>query len=100
LRATLPRGRDVGVSYAHAPASKPPSDLVTTHVYFDQRGCGKQRRWDIFRVNDTERLPVAPRAALHGPAVAGLDPEPAPLQDLGIELAAVVDDDHDRCPSP
>jgi hypothetical protein len=57
LLATLPRGRDVGVSYAHAPSAKPPSDLVTTHVYFDQRGCGKQRRWDIFRLNDTERIP-------------------------------------------
>ena len=55
--ATLPRGRDVGVSYAHALSSKPPSDLVTTHVYFDRRGCGKQRQWDIYRVDDTERLP-------------------------------------------
>jgi hypothetical protein len=57
LLATLPHGRDVGVSYAHAPISKPPSDLVTTHVYFDQRGCGKERRWDIYRVDDTVRIP-------------------------------------------
>jgi len=61
LLASLPQGRDVGVSYAHAPSSKPPRDLVTTHVYFDRRACGKQRRWDIYRVDDTERpLPPGP----------------------------------------
>jgi hypothetical protein len=57
LIASLPRGRDVGVSYAHAPALKPPRELVTTHVYFDQRTCGKQQRWDIYRIDDTERVP-------------------------------------------
>jgi hypothetical protein len=57
LVASLPRGRDVGVSYAHALALKPPSDIVTTHVYFDQRTCGKQQRWDIYRIDDTERVP-------------------------------------------
>jgi hypothetical protein len=57
LLASLPRGRDVGVSYAHAPALKPPRDIVTTHVYFDQRTCGKQQRWDIYRIDDTERVP-------------------------------------------
>jgi len=57
LLATLPRGRDVGLSYAYTPTSKPPSELVTTHVYFDQRRCGTQRRWDIYRVDDTERIP-------------------------------------------
>jgi hypothetical protein len=57
LLASLPRGRDVGVSYAHAPALKPPPELVTTHVYFDQRTCGKQQRWDIYRIDDTERVP-------------------------------------------
>lgn len=56
LIASLPRGRDVGVSYAHAPALKPPRELVTTHVYFDQRTCGKQQRWDIYRIDDTERV--------------------------------------------
>ncbi len=57
LLASLPRGRDVGVSYAHAPALKPPRELVTTHVYFDQRTCGKDQRWDIYRIDDTERVP-------------------------------------------
>jgi hypothetical protein len=57
LIASLPRGRDVGVSYAHAPALKPPRELVTTHVYFDQRTCGKDQRWDIYRIDDTERVP-------------------------------------------
>jgi hypothetical protein len=55
--ATLPQGRDVGVSYAHTSTSKPPLDVVTTHVYFDRRACGKERRWDIYRVDDTERPP-------------------------------------------
>jgi hypothetical protein len=55
--AAVPRGRDVGVTYAHAPTSKPPRELLTTHVYFDQRTCGKQQRWDIYRVDDTERVP-------------------------------------------
>jgi hypothetical protein len=57
LLASLPRGRDVGASYAHAPSLKPPRELVTTHVYFDQRACGKQPRWDIYRIEDTERGP-------------------------------------------
>jgi len=57
LLASLPRGRDVGVTYAHIPSVKPPSELVTTHVYFDQRTCGKQQRWDIYRIADTERAP-------------------------------------------
>jgi hypothetical protein len=57
LLTSLPQGRDVGVSYAHAPSPKPPRDLVTTHVYFDQRACGKQQRWDIYRIDDTERIP-------------------------------------------
>jgi hypothetical protein len=55
--ASLPPGRDVGVSYAHALISKPPRELVTTRVYFDQRTSGKQQRWDIYRVDDTERVP-------------------------------------------
>ena len=57
LLASLPRGTDVGVSYAHAPTLKPPRELATTHVYFDQRSCGKQQRWDIYRIDDTERVP-------------------------------------------
>ena len=57
LIASLPRGRDVGVSYAHSPALKPPRELVTTRIYFDQRTCGKQQRWDIYRIDDTERVP-------------------------------------------
>lgn len=57
LLASLPPGRDVGVSYAHIPSGKPPRELVTTHVYFDQRTCGKDQRWDIYRIDDTERVP-------------------------------------------
>lgn len=57
LIASLPRGRDVGVSYAHVSSLRPPRDPVTTHVYFDQRTCGKQQRWDIYRIDDTEAGP-------------------------------------------
>jgi hypothetical protein len=56
--ASLPQGRDVDRSYAHAPTSKPPRELVTTRIYYDQVSCGKNRKWDIYRVDDTERLPV------------------------------------------
>jgi hypothetical protein len=57
LLASLPPGRDVGASYAHAPSAKPPRELVTTRIYFDQRACGKQPRWNIYRIEDTERVP-------------------------------------------
>jgi len=57
LLATLPRGRDVGVTYAHVLSVKPPREFMTTHVYFDQRTCGKQQRWDIYRIDDTEHVP-------------------------------------------
>ena len=40
-----------------SPPSRPPRDPVTTHVYFDQRTCGKQQRWDIYRIDDTEAGP-------------------------------------------
>jgi hypothetical protein len=58
LLASLPRGRDVDVSYAHSETSKPPSELVTTRIYYDQVTCDKRRKWDIYRVDDTERLPA------------------------------------------
>jgi hypothetical protein len=58
LLASLPKGRDVDVSYAHSEATKPPSELVTTRIYYDQVTCDKRRQWDIYRVDDTERLPA------------------------------------------
>jgi hypothetical protein len=54
--ASLPPRRDVDVAYADAD-SKPPSDFVTTRVYYDQLTCGKRQRGDIYRIDDTERLP-------------------------------------------
>jgi hypothetical protein len=57
LLVTLPPGRDVGVTYAHIATVKPPRELVKTNVYFDQRTCGKQQRWDIYRIEDTDRGP-------------------------------------------
>ena len=54
--ASLPPRRDVDIAYADAEA-KAPGDLVTTRVYFDLLTCGKSQRGDIYRVDDTERLP-------------------------------------------
>jgi hypothetical protein len=55
--ASLSRSLDVGASYAHAVSPKPPRELVTTRIYFDQRVCGKRPNWDIYRIEDTERGP-------------------------------------------
>jgi hypothetical protein len=55
--ASLPQGRDVDVAYAHA-VSKPPGEIVTTRIYFDRVICGKRPKWDIYRIDDTERLPL------------------------------------------
>jgi hypothetical protein len=57
LLTSLPLGRDADVTYAHSATTKPPSELVRTRIYYDQVSCGKKRKWDIFRVDDTERLP-------------------------------------------
>jgi hypothetical protein len=60
LLASLPQGRDVDVSYAHSSTLKPPGEIVTTRVYYDQVTCGKRHRWDIYRVDNTERPPPTP----------------------------------------
>ena len=60
LLASLPRGRDVDVAYAQVVSPKPPREIVTTRIYFDQVTCGKRQKWDIYRVNDTEQLPPDP----------------------------------------
>jgi hypothetical protein len=57
LVASLPPRRDVDVAYADAVTSKPPGDFVKTRIYFDLLTCGKRQRGDIYRVDDTERLP-------------------------------------------
>jgi hypothetical protein len=53
---SLAQGRDVDVTYAYAEPPVPPGDIVTTHVYYDHVLCKKQT-WDIYRVDDTGRLP-------------------------------------------
>lgn len=61
LLASLPQGRDVEVAYAHVVSPKPPREIVTTRIYYDQVTCGKRQKWDIYRVDDTERpLPPGP----------------------------------------
>ena len=57
LLASLPQGRDVEVAYAHVVSSKPPRETVTTRIYYDQVRCAQRSKWDIYRVDDTERLP-------------------------------------------
>jgi hypothetical protein len=59
LLVSLPQGRDVEVAYAHVVSSKPPREVVTTRIYYDQVTCGKRQRWDIYRVEDSER-PLPP----------------------------------------
>ncbi len=54
--ASLPQGRDGDVTYAYTVPPDPPSETATTHVYFDRVVCRKQS-WDIYRVDDLERLP-------------------------------------------
>jgi hypothetical protein len=56
---SLPKGRDVSVTYAHRIAMKPPSDLVTTRIYYDVIRC-KGRKRDIFSVDTTDRIPLPP----------------------------------------
>ena len=57
LLASLPQGRDVDVAYAQVVSPKPPREIVTTRIYYDQVTCGKRQKWDIYRVDDTERPP-------------------------------------------
>jgi hypothetical protein len=57
LLASLPQGRDVDVAYAQVLSAKPPREIVTTRIHYDQVTCGRRQRWDIYRVDDSERLP-------------------------------------------
>jgi hypothetical protein len=57
LLASLPQGRDVDVAYAQVLSARPPREIVTTRIYYDQVTCGKRQKWDIYRVDDSERLP-------------------------------------------
>ena len=55
--ASLPQGRDVDITYAETPGSSvPPREIVLTHLYYDTVLCKKQT-WDIYRVDDLDRLP-------------------------------------------
>lgn len=56
LLSSLPQGRDVEVTYAHV-KPRQPLDIVTTRIYYDQVRCAKRSKWDIYRVEDTERHP-------------------------------------------
>ena len=53
--AKLPKGKDVDVTYAHRLPPRPPGDVVTTRVYYDIVRC-RTHRWDIYSVDDTERI--------------------------------------------
>jgi hypothetical protein len=53
---SLPQGRDVDVTYAYAVPPNPPGEVVTTQVYYDTVICRRQT-WDIYRVDDLDRLP-------------------------------------------
>lgn len=54
--AALPQGRDGEVTYAYTVPPDPPSETVTTRVYYDAVVCRRQT-WNIYRVDDVERLP-------------------------------------------
>jgi hypothetical protein len=53
---SLPQGRDGDVTYAYSLPPDPPSEIVTTRVYYDNVICRRQT-WNIYRVDDMERLP-------------------------------------------
>lgn len=59
ILTTLPTGRDGDVTYATTLLPKPPSEVTTTRVYYDVTTCRNQK-WDIYRVDDSERLPPPP----------------------------------------
>ena len=56
--ASLPQGRDVDITYAETPQSNVPPlrEIFLTRLYYDTVLCKKQT-WDIYRVDDLERLP-------------------------------------------
>jgi hypothetical protein len=54
--ASLPQGQDADATYASAAPPDPPSDVLATHVYYDTVVC-RRGTWDIYRVDDLERLP-------------------------------------------
>jgi hypothetical protein len=56
--ASLPKGRDVDITYAATPQSNVPpgGDVFLTHLLYDTVICKKQT-WDIYRVDDLDRLP-------------------------------------------
>jgi hypothetical protein len=56
LLTSLPQGRDVDITYAFTGTSNPPSEILATHVYYDTVICRRQT-WDIYRVDDLDRLP-------------------------------------------
>ena len=56
LLASLPHGRDVDVAYAQLVSPKQ-REIMTTRIYFDRVTCGKRQKWDIYRLDDTERAP-------------------------------------------
>jgi hypothetical protein len=59
LLASLPKGKDIDVSYAHRIITKPPGEIVTTRVYYDLVRC-RSHRWDIYSIDDAERIPPPP----------------------------------------
>jgi hypothetical protein len=56
VMTAFPAGRDGDVTYADTVLPKPPAEAATTHVYFDRTVC-RRKTWDIYRVDDVERLP-------------------------------------------
>jgi hypothetical protein len=59
VMTALPQGRDGEVTYAYTVPPEPPSESVTTRVYYDTVICRRQS-WNIYRVDDLERLPPIP----------------------------------------
>jgi hypothetical protein len=57
--AALPQGRDGEVTYAYTAVLVPPAESHTTRVYYDTVVCRSQK-WNIYRVDDTERPPPFP----------------------------------------
>jgi hypothetical protein len=56
---SVPAGRDIDVTYANGVTPGPPGRVRTTRVYYDLLRC-KPRKWDIYRVDDTEAIPPPP----------------------------------------
>ena len=53
---SFPAGQDFGVSYATLIPPVPPGDVQTTRIYYDLGVCSTNS-WDIYSIDDLDRLP-------------------------------------------